>query len=406
MLMNYKFEDAYRMSADFDPDVMFRTSSIQTGSVHADVLCASDWPSSTFPLSQGFLDSTLSDLDLDDQVSFLPMDFGSMAPGTHPKPLPNLANRPQFREENTLNRLSHISNILFDHPLPPPSTRGATGMTARYSHTFELLEPDSEIDCIRKLSQLSIDLFKHSNSLPPLSIYDPPPDNIEEDSVYVGAKDYSEYLVEDTFRLTQSLIDIYPTFLSAFLPYPTTKYSSENTTCSQEGMSNARFQVSQHSAPGTASSSQASSGPLDHSSILLILACHTRVIDIFEALFKHMKLCLKQQGPTQTPQQAMPNVPQLTIGSYAPPPSAAVPMQMLLLVQFASQLFNYSTDLASALGQSEGVMPQSDSSNYFAGDNAIAATRAAVENVKSRASKMSQDMGAMRVLILNSGLLA
>jgi hypothetical protein len=337
------------------------------------------------------------------------MDFGGMAPGTHPEPLPILAKQPQFREEESLNRPSRASNILFDHApnLPPPSTRGATGTTTRYGHTFEQLEPESKIDCIRKLSQLGIDLFEHSNSLPPLSIYDTPPDDIEEDSVYLGAKDYSKYVVEDTFRLTQSLIDLYPTFLNAFLPHPTTRYSSENITWSQEGMSNARFQASQHPAPGTASSSQASSRPpLDLSSILLILACHMRVIDIYEALFQHMKLCLKQQGFTQTPQQALLNVPQLTIGSYAPPPSAAVPMQMLLLLQFASQLFNYSTDLASALGESEGVTPHSDSSNCSADNDAFAATRAAVENVKSRASNMSQEMGAMRVLMLNSGLLA
>lgn len=388
---------------------MFGASSTQAGSVHADVLCASDWLSTTFPLSQDFSDSTLNDLDLDNQVSFLQMHFGSTAPGTHPNPLPKLASQPRFQGENNLNRPSQTSNILFDHAsnLPPPSTRGATGTTPRYGHTFELLEPESEIDCIRKMSQLSIDLFEHSNSLPPLSICDPPPDDIEEDSVYLGAKDYSNYVVEDTFRLTQSLIDIYPTFLNAFLPHPTTKYSSENASWSQEGMSNARFQASQNTAPATASSSQASSRPpLDHSSILLILACHMRLIDIYEALFQHMKLCFKQHGLALTRQQASLNVPQLTIGSYAPPTSAAVHMQMLLLVQFASQLLNYSTELASALGESEGVTPQSDSSNCSTGDNAFMATRAAVENLKSRASSMSQEMGAMRVLMFNSGILA
>jgi hypothetical protein len=381
---------------------MFGYSSIQRGSVHPDVLCASDWLSNTFPFSHDFSDSTLNDLDLDNQVSFPQIDSDGMAPGTHPEPLPKLAKQPQFRGEDS----SRTSNILFD-PTPnlaPPSARGPPWATTRYGHTFELLEPESEIDCIRKLSQLNIDLFEHSNSLPPLSIYDTPPEDIARDSAYVGAKDYSKYVVEDTFRLTQSLVDLYPTFLNAFLPHPTANNSSDNSSWLQGGMSNARFQASQYPVPRTASSSQASSRPPpDHSSIFLILACHMRVIDLYEALFKHMKLCLKQQGFAKTPQQV--KVPQLTIGSYAPPPSAAVPMQMLLVVQFASQLFNYSTDLASALGGSEGVTPHSDS-NCSAGDDAFAATRAAVENVKSQTSSMSQEMSAMRVLLLNSGLLA
>jgi hypothetical protein len=396
------------MFADFDPDVMFGASPTQTDSVHADVLCASDWPSSTFPLSQDFSGSTLNGLDFDNQVSFLQMDFSSMEPGTHPEPFPNLVNQPQFREDAS-NRSSRTSNLLFDHTpdLPPPSTRGATGTVTRYGQTFELLEPESEINCIRKLTQLSIGLFEHSNTLPPLSICDSPPDNIEEDSVYLGAKDYSNYVVEDTFRLIQSLIDIYLPFLNAFLPHPTTKFSSGNTTWPHEGMSNARFQVSQHPAPGTASSSQASSrSPLDHSSILVILACHMRVIDIYEALSHHMRACFKQQGIARTHQQTLMNTPQLKIGSYAPPSSAAIPMQMLLLVQFASQLFSYSTDLASALGESEGVTPRSDSSDFSASDDTFAMTRAVVENVKSRASSMSQEMGAIRVLMFNSGMLA
>jgi hypothetical protein len=388
---------------------MFGSLSTQTGSVHADGLCASDWLSTTFALSQDFLDSTVNDLDLNNQVSFLQMELGSIAPGTHPDPLLKLANQPRFQGKGNLNRPFQTSNILLDNAsnLPPPSTRGATATTIRYGHTIELLEPESEIDCIRKLSQLSIDLFQHSNSLPPLSIYNPSADDIEEDSVYLGAKDYSNYIVEDTFRLTQSLIDIYPTFLNAFLPHPTIKYSSENTSWSQEGMSNARFQASQHRAPTTAPSSQASNRPpLDHSSIHLILACHMRLMDIYEALFQHMKLCFKQQGLARSLQQASLTVPQLRIGSYTPPPSATIPMQMLLLVQLASKLFNYSTDLAAALGESEGVMTQSDSSNCSAGNDAFAATRATAENVKSRASSMSQEMSAMRVLMLNSGLIA
>jgi hypothetical protein len=337
------------------------------------------------------------------------MDFGDIEPRAHLDLLQRPSKQPQFLEGSSLDEASRTSNTLFDHTpnLPPSTTRGGTGATRRYGHALELLEPEAEIDCIRKLSQLSIDLFEHSNSLPPISIYDTSLDDIEKDPAYLRAKYYCKYAAEDTFRLTESLIDLYPTFLNAFLPHPTTSYSSESTTWLQEGTSNAQFQTSQHPATGTESSSQASCRPpLDHSSIHLILSCHIRVIDIYEALFQHMKLCLEQHGFSQTPQQDLLSAPQLKIGSYTPPPSAAVPMQMLLLVQFSSQLSNYSIDLASALEELEGMTPRRNLPNSSAGDDAFAATQASAENVKSRASCMLREMSSIRVLLLNSGLLA
>jgi len=57
---------------------------------------------------------------------------------------------------------------------------------------------------------------------------------------------------------------------------------------------------------------------------------------------QHMKICFDERGVVKPPQQATLSVPQLKIGDFTPPPSAAIPMQMLLLVQFASRLFNYA----------------------------------------------------------------
>jgi hypothetical protein len=170
---------------------------------------------------------------------------------------------------------------------------------------------------------------------------------------------------------------------------------------------NTYFETAQHPTAASESSSRASTlQALDHSSILLILACHLRLIGIYEALFKHMHACLKQREISWTQQQSTLNVAPLKIGSFEPPPSAAIPMQMLLLVQFASQLFNYAADLASELGVPEGGTPNSESSNGNSSDNSLALTRAAAENVRSRASNMSQELGFMRALMLQSGHLA
>jgi hypothetical protein len=160
------------------------------------------------------------------------------------------------------------------------------------------------------------------------------------------------------------------------------------------------------SARSTGSSQDHTLETLDHASILLILSCHLRLISIYEALFHHMRQCYSQGGVSVTPSQVTLNVPPLKIGNFTPPPSAAVPMQMLLVVQFASRLFNYAADLASEIGEPEQGTPQSDFLDSDSTDGTLALTRATAENVKNRASKMSQELGAMRSMMLQSGHLA
>lgn len=361
--------------------------------------------SNNFSLSDIFPDSTFDDMNLAGQTPFLPMDFNSLIAGSqHEQPLSPRSSRVQSLKEANLSRTIKTTSNIADNLPPQPNFRELVGNVTKVGQPFEILEPESESNCIRKLSQLGIDLFEHSNTIPPLSMYDSPSTNPEDDPVYVQpqtCQDYSGYRVDETFRLTQNLVDIYPTFLNAFLPHPMSQSSNANPTWSSDRMSNTYFETAQH--PTTSSSKASTLQTLDHSSILLILSCHLRLIGIYEALFTHMQLCFKQGGIARTPQQATLNIPQLKIGDFAPPPSAAVPMQMLLLVQFATRLSNYAADLASEIGEPEEGTPQGESSNGISSNETLALTRAVAENVKSRASNMSQELSTMRVLMLQSG---
>lgn len=212
------------------------------------------------------------------------------------------------------------------------------------------------------------------------------------------AKDYTRFVIEDTFRHTQTLIDVYPSFLVTFLnykppPLPTSYWMS--TTPSDYSTDS--------STNGDATSPSSSSPPkppLDHASILLILSCHLRLISIYEQLFRHMEICIQNKGIALTQQAATLTVPKLSIGSYSPPPSSAVPMQMLLLMQFALQLFNYASDLAGEIEGSEG-------GGASAGEaTTMALTKAAAANVKERAGSMTQELRTMRGMMLDSGMLA
>jgi hypothetical protein len=376
----------------FEQDFILGGPSDQIDTSPGDPMC--EWMSNPLPAFQNLPDSTFDDLNLAGQAPFLSMDYSGI----------------QARKEANMSRTIKNTSNLADCLPPHRSDLDSFGYSTKWGQSFELLGPQSESDCIRKLSQLSTDLYEHLNTVPPLTIYDPPPTVMGNDRVYQSTEnyqDYSNYRVDETFRLTQSLVDIYPTFLNAFLPHPVSQSSNAGSTWSSDRMSNTHFETTQNSSASSTASSQARTmQTLDHSSILLILSCHLRLISIYEALFLHMKTCFNQGGLSMTPQQATLDVSPLKIGNFVPPPSAAIPMQFLLLVQFASRLFNYAADLASEIGEPEQGTPQSDSSNGNSTDDTLALTRASAENVKARASKMSQELGAMRALMLQSGHLA
>jgi hypothetical protein len=393
--------------AVFDQDFML-SGSVQVDTSPEDVM--NDWMSNPLPSFQTLPDSTFDDLNLAGQTPFLPMDATGQWSNTFNEPPPKRVDcMIQARKEANMSRtIKNTSNLAENLPAQP-SSLDLYGYSIHDHLSFESLDSHSESDCIRKLSQLSTDLFEHSNTIPPMTIYDPPPADMGDDGVYQGTQgcqDYSKYRVDETLRLTQNLIDMYPAFLSAFLPHLTSQSSNASSTWSSDRMSNTNFETAQHpSASSTTSSYKRAIQSLDHSAILLILSCHLRLISIYEALFQHMKICFGERGVVKPPQQATLAVPQLKIGDFAPPPSAAVPMQMLLLVQFASRLFNYAADLASEVREPEGT-PESDSSNGSPSGDPLALTRAAAENVKARASNMSQELGAMRILMFQTGHLA
>ena len=124
-------------------------------------------------------------------------------------------------------------------------------------------------------------------------------------------------------------------------------------------------------------------------------------LGVYEYLFKHMKICLGQKGIPKTPGQVKASFapPVLRVGAYKPPPSLAVPMQMLLFVHFASQLSGYATDLATEIQGRDGSGP------FPMNDDQAALSRAAAENVKGRAKDMFDELGRVRNRMLDSKLL-
>ncbi|KAG0647640.1 Isoflavipucine cluster transcription factor [Hyphodiscus hymeniophilus] len=268
-------------------------------------------------------------------------------------------------------------------------------------HSKEQPQQRSATHCIRQLSELSVSLFEHSNTIPPQSIHDPIPENeVYEEAMSLRAQDYAYYTADETFRVTQELIDIYPSFIELF--------ARRNVSLPEESEAQTSPTGDQRvDRLGPIIPNFSNPERLDHASILLILSCHLRLLDIYDELFKHMEVCIEQRGIVCNPRQATFSAPQLKIGNFTPPVTAAVSMQILMLVHFATSLCDYAVELDRQVQDSEngcanGEILPSDQG----GDGARLLSVVSSRQVKERASAMLQHLSSLRALMLREGLMA
>lgn len=398
-----------QFSLDIEPDLMFGYPSAQTDPIIAGM--GNDWMSNSFPLSQDFGgDCAFADMNLDIQNPYAEFDFNPNSQMLHEQLGPKSHDLIRLRSPKLPSQTHEPSSNLLLHPdlvIPAADFPDKTLIPRAWGYEMQEIGLKSVSESIRKLSELSIKLYEHGATVPPQSIHDDPEvANMQEGWV----QDYSGYRFDETFQVTQDLIDLYPSAINACTSpeshqstssTPSTNSSSDTTPSTDSG------------TPSDAPPSKNSS--IDHSVILLVLSCHLRLIDIYEKLFKHMDKCIEKKGvgcalhrKNGAVGEPAVNIgamtaPTLTIGSYAPPPSSAVPMQMLLLLQLASQLASHASDLEAQVKDGEGHRENAAAGNI---GGAFHASWAAAENLKGRANNMTRELGELRGKMLQSGLLA
>ncbi|RDL34403.1 uncharacterized protein BP5553_07531 [Venustampulla echinocandica] len=272
-------------------------------------------------------------------------------------------------------------------PQYPPSIGHSIGPVVTTAH------PESPSrHLIHRLSQLNSDLYENAELMPPQSIHDA----ATPESLF---KDCSKFSLEDLLRLTQTLIDIYPSFMNIFFgrPFPPALHLSN--TSNVDGFNGNNIYTFDGpdsrgaSAPGTPPDSQ--KPPPDLSSVLLIISCHLRLIGIWEQMLLHMKVCFRQKNVALTPGQKVINMvpPRLQIGSFAPPPSAATAMYTIMFCQFATQLSEHATDLGAEIQGYQNR--ESQPGSFEAGNSATALSFAAVKDVKARSNEFRRELIAL-----------
>jgi hypothetical protein len=213
---------------------------------------------------------------------------------------------------------------------------------------------DQDFDPLFRLAELNIGLHKHSKEMPPPSIYDsglPSSDNIHETA---------KYKMEDIFRLTQDLVDIYPLFTRMF--FQSSTWTSQQTQ--------------------------------DPSAIFTLFSCHLRLIDITSIFLKHVQVWISSGGkPCSFSPDAKYNPPLLAVGSFILPQTSALPLQMLVFIQLASQLSQHAGNLFEEMEIDEKVRGQDG------------AARVTAELVRKRAYSMVQELERLRDGMLQLGFI-
>jgi hypothetical protein len=363
-----------------------------------------DWMANLFEGQSFEIDSAFADFPFD--ISFPALDYTALSPLNDS----SLKNTSIVR----LKSPPSFNPPLFQNYSGKMSTKTAAsnlwGSTwSAWSTDIDTSNSLSEKDLVHQLSTLNIGLYEHIQTIPSQSIYEPD----HPKCTYTGADEnvlpiYQQYSTDETFKLTQELIDIYPVFIRTFIKCRTSSETSSDDWVAQESLGiqqsgaivSSSEELARQNLVDKRGSSSCRASDVDHSSVLLLLSCHVRLIDIYDELFKHIEHCMAQGGMPKNAAQARIAVTSLKIGSYQPPPAAAVPMQMLLLVQLASQLANSASDLTMHIREhvpSTIISPR---------DETAMLSLVTADKVTERAANMSARLTEVRTQLLGSGFLA
>lgn len=290
---------------------------------------------------------------------------------------------------------------------------------------------------IRKLADLNVSLYEHATTIPPQSATSdsqvaqmmaasagsskrktfsklPTQEDIEKGKMFA---------IDQTFKLTQTLIEIlvrlYPRFDSRvvqheadLLPFLSLRTAENSTALAPELLQTSlgslnSYQRREDSINNKSHQSQTCSSdnpPLDQGTVLLILSCYHRLVDIYDGIFGHMQACIKHSITPVTVDGQTFRLPPLKVGEYVAPASAAIAMQMMLVIRMSSQLFNQMQEVMG-VGNMASTDPADNAVRGVSSRPQSGFTDMACHAMQMRACSMSERISSTRVMLLQSGVI-
>lgn len=343
-------------------------------------------------------------------------------------PIPDLAAAPSdpenrdFDQHQVLIHPDLIANSGFVS-IPADPDMGWTGQSRDQNAI------SSDVSCIRQVAELNVRLFEHADKLPPL----PSKTATEHNTSAVRREgssadpwqsgDSETFPIDQTFHLTRAFMDMLCHF------YPRPKGSANSPPSSSDPPNQPNMYPTPSTHDQTNLPQVANPPAVDRGTALLILSCYHRLIDIYEGIFGHARACIKHKVAPKTADGKSFRLPQMQIGSYVPPESSALAMEMLLMIQMSSQLFDQMREILSRSGlfaadprPGEAVVRAAAGQDIWRTAAAAATDEAggqctqaaascctiesAYEDMEKRATRMAENIAGTRQLLLQSGAMS
>ncbi|MCJ1472481.1 hypothetical protein MMC13_001129 [Lambiella insularis] len=199
------------------------------------------------------------------------------------------------------------------------------------------------------------------------------------------------FSLPDAFHLTQGLIEIYPRFLLESLEPSISQPLEDLSLPATRSTSNCSYvddRCTAHSARQNPSGRKRLRH--DHASVLLILSCHHRVIDIWERVLDHvLAIPVHLLGK---------HCPRFQIGSFVPSSSlASIPVEIVMCAEFAAQLHNQVQDFTLGSITPTSAIPHFCTSNVahsglIAAEDVQGSSRIALEMECKAVSERANDL--------------
>ncbi|KMU72938.1 hypothetical protein CISG_09952 [Coccidioides immitis RMSCC 3703] len=230
-----------------------------------------------------------------------------------------------------------------------------------------------------QLANLFVNLEDNWVSLPPLSIHD---DKGAYDRVLAAAAAESPtgqgtlFAIVRMFELTQNLIDLYPPVLK---------------------------QIQSFSSKIPSTTPHMSRRTIDQASLLQLLSCHHRTLDMWDLVFQHLKRSV-ENGKCNPKATGSPSpCHRLRIGSFVP--TTKVPMELVLAIEFQKLLLDCAHDLDESVSSVSKAVdinttqdaPQSDSLDVYKSEEIRSLAKGALQRsdsvlqTASRVHKLMQE---------------
>lgn len=260
-------------------------------------------------------------------------------------------------------------------------------------------------NCLQEISHLSGRLYTHSMTIPNetpqyqfsnTSQIPPGPPHIDKETTSYACSYESQFDLSVTMELTQAMSDLYQRFMAIPLYFVPKKASVAGTNHDSSPFNS-------RSDPALSSAAEVSgSSKLDHSSILLILACHLRLINCWDSISRRIGDCTSTalthgKGSATSAMQIM------SVGNFKLSETHAASMQFLLLVHLLHQLWERSSELVIAVQSStHKISTEKEASEC---DSTAVLTEQMCLEVQARAEFRMRQLEKTRTLLISRNLL-